>query len=100
MDTILQSPASTESGATIGDFKAWLERAWDGELFVYHCGFLALGTNQLGEAFAPAERQRLAGVAHCAWLAAQQGDVHLLQRREGDACFTYLAVARPRSLQS
>lgn len=88
------------SGTTSDDFKAWLDDAKPGAVFVYHCGSIALATNSLGEGLDLAEKKKLAHVADCAWLAAVQGRVHLLQRREGDGCFTYLAVARPRPICS
>jgi hypothetical protein len=98
MDTILQSHVQW-SGPTVGEFKAWLRSAQVGDLLIYHCGFLALGMNHLGDVLAPAERQQLAAVAHCAWVAAQHGQVHLLQRRLGEACFEYFAVVRPQTAE-
>ena len=87
-------------GLSSRDFATWLETAQPGAMFVYHQGSLVLSTNADGVLLPHAERQKLARLAQLAWSAAQQGRVHLLQRREGDACFTYLAVARPRLLQS
>lgn len=96
MDSILYDYVRPGSDATADDFKTWLRQASVGDSFVYHCGFLALGTNHLGAVLHHAERQRLAAVAHCAWLTAQQGHVHLLQRRLRENCFDYFAVARSR----
>jgi len=43
------------------------------------------------------ERRELARVARRAWWAAQQGLVHLVQRRNAPDDFTYIAIARLRT---
>lgn len=48
-----------------------------------------------GEFKANAQRE-LNRVARRAWWAAEQGLVHLVQRRNGPDDFSYLAIARPR----
>src|SRR5262245_3729171 len=96
MGTVFQGRCLPGSVPTVGKFKTWLQRAQDRDRFVYHVGTVASGTNHIGEVLAPAERQLLAEVANCAWVAAQQGHVHLLQRRLWDNCFEYFAVARPQ----
>jgi hypothetical protein len=89
MDSLHYDHVLRNSGPTETEFRVWLRRAKAGESFVYHCGFLALGTDHLGNLLAPAERQRLASVAHCVWLAAVHGEAHLLQRRLAENCFEY-----------
>jgi hypothetical protein len=96
MDSILQAHVLPGSRTKVEDFKTWLRQARAGDAFVYHCGFLAVGLNHLGEVLDYSERRRLADVAHCAWSAATKGSVHLLQRRVANNRFEYLAVARPR----
>jgi RNA polymerase sigma-70 factor (ECF subfamily) len=81
-------------GSTSDEFKTWLADAKPGAVFVYHSGSVALATDRHGQALRCAERQKLARLAHRAWLAAAQGRVHLLQRRLGENCFEYFAVAR------
>jgi hypothetical protein len=88
-------------GITSDDFKAWLADAKPGAVFVYHCGSVALTTNCRGEALNFAKRQKLSRLADCAWQAAVDRRVHLLQRRLGENCFDYFAVARaPQSAPS
>src|SRR5262245_15826831 len=99
MDTFLENHDLSDCGGNLRKLKAWLHRAQPGDTFVYHCGFLALGTNQRGDVLAPLERQRLAGVAQRAWSAAAEGRVHLLQRRLAENCFEYFAVARAQSIE-
>jgi hypothetical protein len=80
-------PVVMPSDAT---FERWLARAAAGDSFVYHRGSLALATNERGEVLQYPARQRLARVAHCAWVAGVQGHVHLLQRREGPTALLIL----------
>jgi hypothetical protein len=85
-------------GSTVAMFERWLSTAKEGQVLVYHRGALAPPTNLNGDALREAARLNLVRVAHCLWVAAQQGRVHLLQRRLGEDCFEYLAVARQQSI--
>lgn len=75
--------------------QAWCHRARVGEAFEYHRGLLAVERNRLGPPMAKARRQALDRLANAAWALAEQGRVHLLQRRIEPGKFSYLAVARP-----
>ena len=77
-------------------FCAWIAQAGPGDALVYHRGLLALDASPHGQAFQGQGRKELGLVARRAWWAAEQGLVHLLQRRNGPDDFTYLAIARPR----
>jgi hypothetical protein len=97
MDGFPRTVPVVGGSSTSDEFKTWLADAKPGAVFVYHCGSVALATNYKGEALPYAERQKLARLAHCAWIAAVQGRLHLLQRRLGENCFEYFAVARSRA---
>ena len=77
-------------------FCAWLGQAHPGDALVYHRGLLALDASPHGQTFQGQNRKELGRVARRACWAAEQGLVHLLQRRNGPDDFTYLAIARPR----
>ena len=77
-------------------FCAWLGQAHPGAQLVYHRGLLALDASINSQTPKSDVRHELARVARRAWWAAEQGLIHLLQRRNGPDDFTYLAIARPR----
>jgi hypothetical protein len=66
-----------------------------GDRFTYYTGFLALSIDADGRRLPAADRKHLVLVAQSAWASAQRGLIHLLQRRLGENCFEYFAVARP-----
>ncbi len=76
------------------DLCRWIGSAAPGDILEYHRGFLAI---DIGTLALPPARQRafklLAGRA--AW-AAENGFIHLVQRRLGPSLFGYLAIKRPR----
>lgn len=78
-------------------FCAWIAQASPGETLEYHRGFLALDACPDGQTPKSDERRELARVARRAWWAAQQGLVHLVQRRNAPDDFTYIAIARLRT---
>lgn len=82
------------------EFCAWIGQAHPGDRLVYHRGVLALDANHDSEAPKTDARRELARVARRARWAAQQGLVHLVQRRNGPDDFTYIAIARPRSSEA
>lgn len=74
--------------------QAWLHQARAGDAFEYHRGLLAVERNPQGPPMAKAKRQALDRLAHAARALADQGLVHLVQRRLEPSMFSYLAVAR------
>ena len=80
-------------------FCAWLGQAHPNAVLVYHRGVLALDASISSQTPDRDVRRELARVARRAWWAAEQGLVHLLQRRNGPDDFTYLAIARPRTAE-
>lgn len=93
-------PNSREAGLRIVvsdiQFCAWIAQAGLGDALAYHRGLLALDASPHGQTFQGQNRKELGRVARRACWAAEQGLVHLLQRRNGPDDFTYLAIARPR----
>lgn len=86
----------------------WLDRARPGDRLTYHRGHLARDRaaacwRHFQNPSAPPEqdtcacstcdaRRELSAVADLAWLAAEDGAVHLLQRRHGPDNYAYIAV--------
>ena len=79
------------------DFCAWLAQAEPGEVLQYHRGFLCLDRGAAGPGRRTASQRQLNQLAERAYDLAEQGLVHLVQRRLGKDSFSYLAIARPRS---
>jgi hypothetical protein len=76
-------------------FRAWVARAKPGERLEYHQGFLTVDRSP-GSRLAEHERRLLTTLAGAALSAAEADQVHLVQRRNGPADFSYLAIkARP-----
>ena len=76
---------------------AWLGQAEFGEVLEYHQGFLALDRSLRGDTMKDADQRALCLVATRAMRLADQGLVHLLQRRICRDRFSYLAIAHPRT---
>lgn len=90
------SNTTTSRRLTETAFCAWLGQAHPGAQLVYHRGLLALDASISSQTPDSDARRELCRVARRAWWAAEQGLIHLLQRRNGPDDFTYLAIARPR----
>jgi hypothetical protein len=76
---------------------AWLAQAVPDDVLEYHRGFLPLDRSRAGGRLRERDAIELSRVADRVWLVAELGLVHLLQRRNGPADYSYLLVARPRS---
>lgn len=77
-------------------FCGWLGQAAPGDAIEYHRGFLAIDCVPQTERMSARERVELIHLARCAFLAAENGLVHLVQHRNSENDFSYLAIARPR----
>ena len=80
------------------DLLAWVGQASPGDILEYHQGFLALDRTSHGHK--ERDRAALGQVASQAMRLAEHGLVHLLQRRVCSERFSYLAIARPRTVSS
>jgi len=77
----------------------WIGQASPGAALEYHRGFLALDTVAAAKRLPEEQRAELLRVARRAMWASEQELVHLVQRRLGPDCFSYLAIARPKLRQ-
>jgi hypothetical protein len=75
-------------------FCAWVVQASAGDKLEYHRGLLALDASEWSRDFAGHRRRELTRLANRASWAANQGLVHLVQRRNGLDDFSYFAIAR------
>jgi hypothetical protein len=91
MSALVHSPQITEI-----DLCAWLSEAPFGDALEYHRGFLVIDTDPRVSGLAAPARLELVQLAQRAFWASEQRLVHLVQRRLGENCFSYLAVARSR----
>lgn len=96
MDTTIIGLRTAEPPLTETMFCAWYGSAVPGDRIVYHRGFLAIDVSPLTFKLPDAERRTLLRVAERALQLAEDGLVHLVQRRIGEGQFIYLAIARPR----
>ena len=72
-------------------FRAWLARANPGERLEYHRGYLTVDRSP-GSRLAEHDRRAVTELAGAAREAAETDQVHLVQRRNGPADFSYLAI--------
>ena len=97
MSYLKDCTTTTLIGLTEEAFCAWVGSAAPGDSIAYHRGFLAIDS-ALETCGGSPHDTGLLRVARRAVHLSQQGLVHLVQRREADQDFTYIAVARPRAL--
>ncbi|MCB1502156.1 MAG: hypothetical protein KDK07_20625 [Bauldia sp.] len=77
-------------------FSAWVAEAAPGDVIEYHRGFLGLDRTGHGPPMSIEDRSALSRMSHRALCLAEDGLIHLVQRRLGPDTFSYLAVARSR----
>lgn len=75
---------------------AWLGAAASGDRIEYWRGFLAVDASATASKLEADDRRLLGRVAARAFRLAEQGKAHLVQRRHGEADYSYLLVVRPR----
>lgn len=85
---------------TEGHFCAWIGQSAPGAVIEYHRGFLAIDTVRASSDLLEPERKELVRVGRRAWWACEHTLVHLVQRRLGPDCFSYLAIVRARPKES
>ena len=100
MLTLVPSIADAESlPITEADLQAWLAAARPGDRLVYHRGFLAVDVSGGIDPSPPPRVRTLRRVAGLALAAVEQGTAHAVQERNGPNDFTYLLIARARTLR-
>jgi hypothetical protein len=95
MRNVSPFPASRSHISEI-ELCGWLSQAEPGATLEYHRGFLGVDRTPLGQSMSLKDRIDLIDVAERAMRLAEQGLIHLVQRRIADDTFSYLAVARSR----
>jgi len=96
MDSTIIDLRTAEPPLTETMLCAWYGSAVTGDRIIYHRGFLAIDVAPLTFKLPDAERRMLLRVAERVLQLAEDGLVHLVQRRLGEGDFAYLAIARPR----
>jgi hypothetical protein len=96
MDSTIFDLRAAEPPLSETMFCSWLGTAEPGECIIYHRGFLAIDTSPLTFKLPDGERRELLRIAQRALQLAEDGLLHLVQRRMGEGDFTYLAIARQR----
>ena len=76
---------------TVGRFRFWLARSAPAAVLEYHRGHLIVDRSPRSE-LSDDERQTVASIADAALGAAEDGLVHLVQRRNGPFDFSYVAT--------
>jgi hypothetical protein len=104
MNRVLAFPAGTKwqswRAVSETDFCSWLAKAKLRDVIEYHRGYLIVDRYDDTSELEPADRLELTVVAARAFAAAEQGLVHLVQRRLAPCRFSYMAIKRssqPRS---
>jgi hypothetical protein len=90
--------ASTSLPLTPDDFCSWIGKSAPGERTVYYRGDLGRDRCRSTTSMSERDRQRLIALARQALVAAEDGRLHLLQRRHAAGDYSYIAVrARKRA---
>ena len=75
-------------------FCAWVATAVPGDTLEYHRGFLGADRTPQGQPMNTDDRATLIRTSNHAFRLAEQGLIHLVQRRLAPRTFSYLAIAR------
>lgn len=82
---------------TEDEFCRWIAAALPGSCLEYHRGFLATDRMPSTSPYSPDQRNKLVAVAKRALQMAEDGRLHLVQKRHGDGDYSYIAIkVRPR----
>ena len=82
---------------SVAEFRGWLAHAEACSWFEYHRGLLIWDRSPDSQ-LSDADRRALVKIADAVFGAAEQGQVHLVQRRQGPFDFSYLAIKAARLL--
>ena len=77
-----RSESRTRDLISVAEFRGWLARAAPCSWFVYHRGLL-IWDRSPASGLTETDRRALAKIANAVFQAAEQGEVHLAQRRNG-----------------
>jgi hypothetical protein len=82
--------------SSVAEFRGWLARTGSCPWCEYYRGLL-IWDRSPDSKLSDADRRRLAKIANAVFQAAEQGQVHLVQRRRGPFDFSYLAIKSVRA---
>jgi hypothetical protein len=82
--------------SSVAEFRGWLARTGSCPWFEYHRGLLTWDRSP-ASGRAEGDRRALGRIADAVFRAAEQGQVHLVQRRQGPFDFSYLAIKSVRA---
>ncbi len=97
MNAVLPRPAAPQPVLDAADFAAWLGAAHAGSRIAHHRGHLIADREKRPDAADAETRAALDRLATAAMRASGQGLVHLVQRRHGDADYSYIAICARRA---
>jgi hypothetical protein len=86
-----QSESAARDLVSVAEFRGWLARAASCSWFEYHRGLL-LWDRSPASALSDDHRRALAKIANAVFQAAAQGEVYLVQHRNGPFDFSYVAI--------
>ncbi len=85
-------PASIALIIDVAGFEGWLRAAHPGSRITLHRGHLSVDRQQRPHAPHDPARDELNRLADRAMRASERGLVHLVQKRHGDADYSYIAI--------
>ena len=95
MTAVMASAKRNQTGprvlSSVAEFRGWLVRTGSCPWFEYHRGLLTWDRSP-ASGLAEGDRRALGRIADAAFRAAEQGQVHLVQRHRGPFDFSYLAI--------
>jgi len=99
MTAVMTSAERDQTGprvlSSVAEFRGWFARTGGCPWFEYHRGLLIWDRSPQSE-LPDDDRRMLGKIANAVFQAAEQGRVHLVQRRRGPFDFSYLAIRASR----
>ena len=96
MTSAERSESAERDLISVAEFRGWLDRAESCSWFVYQRGLL-IWDRSPASGLTETDLRALAKIANAVFQAAEQGEVHLAQRRNGPFDFSYLAIKSVRA---
>ena len=91
-ETPVPAPATMALIIDVAGFEGWLRAAHPGSRITLHRGHLSVDREKRPDAADAETRAALDRLADRAMRASEQGLVHLVQLRHGDADYSYIAI--------
>jgi hypothetical protein len=91
MTSAERSDPAARDLVSVAEFRGWLTRAASCSWFEYYRGMLIWDRSPASE-LTETDRRALARIANAVFQAAERGEVHLVQHRNGPFDFSYVAI--------